>query len=55
MTEIKTYCDHCGKVLDDMKDYPDTEISILNYCKADFCAKCLSELQDIVDDFIKRE
>ena len=55
MTEIKTYCDHCGKELDDMKDYSDIELSVLNYCKVDLCSKCLNELQDIIDEFIKIE
>lgn len=52
MTIIKTYCDHCGKELDDMKDYPDTEIGLLDFQRADFCQKCLNELDAIIRDFI---
>lgn len=53
MTIIKTYCDHCGKELDGMKDYPDTEISLIGYRKADFCQKCMDELDTIIADFVK--
>lgn len=54
MTVIKTYCDHCGNELDDMKDYPDTEIGFLDYRKADFCQKCLEELETIIYDFVNK-
>ena len=37
------------------KDYPDTEVGILDYRKADFCQKCLSELQSIIDEFVKED
>lgn len=55
MTVVKTYCDHCGKELNDMKDCPDIEVGILDYRKADFCQKCLSELQGMIDEFIKED
>ena len=54
MTIVKTYCDHCGRELDDMKDYPDTEIGLLGYRKADFCRKCLEELETIIYDFVNK-
>ena len=55
MTIVKTYCDHCGKELDDMKDYPDTDIGLLEYQKADFCQKCLEELETIIYDFVNKK
>ena len=51
MTEIKTYCDHCGKVLNDMHDYADTEIGFIDFAKADLCAKCIRELDTIVKQY----
>lgn len=53
MTEIKTYCDHCGKELDDMKDYPNTEIDIIKFFNVDLCVDCMNELQKTVEQFIK--
>lgn len=52
MRETKIYCDHCGKVLDCMKDYDDIVIEIgANYIETDLCAECLSELYEIVQKF----
>ena len=55
MTEVKTYCDHCGKVLDEMHDYPDTEIGVVKFLKADLCNKCINELDNRVRRFVKKE
>jgi hypothetical protein len=54
MTEVKIYCDHCGKVLDEMHDYCDTEIECYSYMKADLCKKCLLELDSIIQKFLKK-
>ena len=35
MTEIKTYCDHCGKELNEMHDYCGTEVGITDFIDAD--------------------
>lgn len=41
MTEIKIYCDHCGKVLDTMSDYINVEIEAAHKRKfTDLCAEC---------------
>lgn len=53
MTETKTYCDHCGKELNNMKDYCDTEIMLLNYVNTDLCVKCINELQGLIEHFVK--
>ena len=55
MTEVKTYCDHCRKVLDKMHDYPDTEIGVVKALKADLCNKCINELDNRVRRFVKKE
>lgn len=53
MTECKTYCDHCGAELDDMKDYPDINISVYAYsASCDLCEKCYNELKAIVGEFV---
>lgn len=52
MTKIITYCDHCGKVLNDMEDYGSSEIEIA-YVEftADLCKECHEELVKMVKDF----
>ena len=37
-------CDHCGKELDEMNDYVDVEVKILNWIKVDLCKKCAEKL-----------
>jgi hypothetical protein len=54
MREIKTYCDHCGKVLNEMQDYCDTEIEVKGWFKCDLCNRCISELDLIVFNFCKK-
>lgn len=47
-------CDHCGKKLDDMKDYPDCVIDVCyNTVQCDLCADCVSKLGDLVVGFVK--
>jgi hypothetical protein len=54
MREIKDYCDHCGKELNCMKDYGDTEIVVLTSFKADLCAECIVSLDEIALKFCKK-
>ena len=51
MRVTKDYCDHCGKVLNCMKDYGDTEVTILTFFQTDLCADCIKELDDIALKF----
>lgn len=51
MRETKIYCDHCGKVLDEMTDYVDAEIDTHIWFKTDLCAECINELDRIVLEF----
>ena len=54
MRETKTYCDHCGKALNEMIDYPDTEIEAKHWFMCDLCAECINELDKIVAVFCKK-
>ena len=56
MTEIKTYCDKCGKELVGMGNYEDTDIDINHYHeRVDLCASCFEKLTDIVAEFFDKE
>lgn len=47
-------CDHCGKRLDEMKDYPDSTIDICyNYVACDLCADCVEQLTALVSGYVK--
>ena len=49
-------CDHCGKIIDDMKDYIDIGIDLsveTIYC--DLCNDCLKELTKVIKAFVKKE
>lgn len=54
MRETKTYCDHCGKVLDEMHDYVDIEIEARSWFKCDLCSGCMQELENIVLAFCEK-
>ena len=54
MRVTKDYCDHCGKELDCMNDYGDTEIVVLTSFYADLCAECIDELDKIVLAYCKK-
>ena len=47
-------CDHCGKILDEMKDWIEIEIDEFYpyYHKFDLCKKCAEELEKIISGFI---
>lgn len=52
MTEIKTYCDHCGKLLDEMSYYKGTRIEVAHkQLDADLCCDCFEKLWDMISEF----
>ena len=52
MTETKICCDHCGKELDPMRDYDETEITMYHkWQTVDLCCECFNDLWDIIYDF----
>lgn len=56
MRETKIYCDHCGKVLDEMKDYTDGTLDIVVDCvKTDLCTDCFNQLCNYIYNFCKVE
>ena len=56
MTEIKVYCDHCGKVLDCMSDYTDITIEAAHkMVNADLCTGCFELLTDKINKFCKKK
>ena len=56
MTQTKIYCDHCGKELDEMHDYPDIEIEATDeFLKCDLCKDCYEELGKSIRKFINKE
>ena len=55
MTEIKIYCDHCGKELNEMHDYVEQEVGIVDYLMADLCHKCMNDLESKIRNFVKKE
>lgn len=52
MKELVTTCDHCGKKLDEMKDYVDTEFNTIDeWFKVDLCSECYAEISKIIERF----
>lgn len=48
-------CDHCGKEMDEMRDYSDMEFKdFYEYMYADLCSECYHELGDIVLQYISK-
>lgn len=56
MKEHKIYCDHCGKELDTMKDFNDTQIEMAHkWATVDLCAECLDKLYNLICDFCEKK
>ena len=52
MKSYKVLCDHCGKELNEMKDYVDLSIDLNHIWRThDLCAECLEDLKDVIDRF----
>ena len=55
MKELVTTCDHCGKKLDEMKDYADTEFDVIDeWLKADLCSECYKEISQLIKQFCNK-
>ncbi len=49
-------CDHCGKEIDEMRDYPDMKIdNFIDFVEADFCSDCFRELNEIVLKYVNKK
>ena len=55
MQKIVTTCDHCGKELDEMKDYVDVEFDALYWFRTDLCSECYAEISQIIKQFCQKE
>ena len=56
MMKLVYTCDHCGKKLDEMIDFPDLEFDDVNeYFRADLCRECLKELTRHVTNFCGKQ
>lgn len=52
MNVNKWYCDHCGKELDNMNDYIDTEIDTpYDLLSTDLCQDCVKKLWEVIGEF----
>ena len=52
MKEFVITCDHCGKKLDEMKDFIDTEFDTIDeWFKADLCSECHTEISNTIKKF----
>ena len=55
MRITKVYCDHCGKILDNMSDYIDLKFEVGHIPHiVDLCSECFEKLNEKIDDFAKR-
>jgi hypothetical protein len=55
MKITKVYCDHCGKILDNMSDYIDLEFEVCHKShKVDLCTECFEKLDERIKEFCKR-
>ena len=49
-------CDHCGKEMDDMKDFCDMNIdNFIDFFRVDLCYKCFHELNDMVLQYCNKK
>lgn len=56
MKELMITCDHCGKELDDMHDYIDTEFDTKdNWICTDLCSECYAEISKTIREFCGKD
>lgn len=55
MKEMVYTCDHCGKKINEMNDYIDTEFDTIDdWFKADLCSECYKEISQTIKQFCGR-
>lgn len=55
MKDNRILCDHCGKVLNNMVDYPEIELFDIGCPASDLCKDCYKELQTLIRSFVRKE
>lgn len=49
-------CDHCGKELDEMRDYPEIAIdNFIDFIETDLCSDCFRELNEIILKYVNKK
>lgn len=49
-------CDHCGKEMDEMRDYSEMKIdNFIDWIEADLCSQCFRELNDMVLEYCNKK
>ena len=49
-------CDHCGKEMDEMRDYTDMKIdNFIDWFEVDLCSQCFHELNDMVLEYCNKK
>lgn len=49
-------CDHCGKEINEIRDYTDMKFDdFINYVEADLCSECFRELDDMVLQYVNKK
>ena len=49
-------CDHCGKEINEMRDYTDMKIdNFINYVETDLCSECFHEINDMVLQYVNKK
>ena len=49
-------CDHCGKEIDEMRDYPEMKIdNFIDFVEVDLCSDCFRELNEIVLKYVNKK
>lgn len=56
MRKVTFTCDHCGKELDEMRDYTEMKIdNFIDFVEADLCSDCFRELNEIVLKYVNKK
>ena len=56
MRKILFTCDHCGKEIDEIRDYTDMKIdNFINYVETDLCSECFKELDNIILQYCNKK
>lgn len=49
-------CDHCGKEINEIRDYTDMKFDdFINYVEADLCSECFRKLDDMVLQYVNKK
>lgn len=56
MRKVTFTCDHCGKELDEMRDYTEMKIdNFIDFVEVDLCSDCFRELNEVVLKYVNKK